>query len=89
MMPVIKTNRQRRALTALAKFEGVSTRDMRDIAGVLNPGELMAQLRRNGWQWTCELTEVVDRDGHICRPGIYRLTAEHRNLASQILGGSQ
>jgi hypothetical protein len=86
MPPNIKTPRQRRALTALVHFDGVSTKDMRDIVGCLNPAEVMAQLKRNGWKWVCELVEVVDRDGHVCRPGIYKLTPEHRKLAAEMVG---
>jgi hypothetical protein len=86
MVPVIKTPRQRRALTALAKNDGLTVKQLRDIAGQSNIPELMQQLRRNGWRWTCELVEVTDRDGRNCRPGVYRLTPEHRRLAAEILG---
>jgi hypothetical protein len=85
-IPAIKTPRQHRALTALVKFDSVSTKDMRDIVGCLNPAEVMAQLKRNGWKWGCELVEVIDRDGHACRPGLYKLSTEHRRLAAEILG---
>lgn len=85
-IPAIKTPRQRRALTALVKFDGVSTKDMRDIVGCLNPAEVMAQLKRGGWKWSCELIEVLDRDGCVCRPGVYKLLPEYRLLAAEILG---
>jgi hypothetical protein len=89
MTPVVKTNRQRRALAALAENDGLTVKQLRDIAGQNNIPELMRQLRRNGWRWTCELVEVTDRDGRSCKPGVYRLTSEHRQLATQILEPSQ
>jgi hypothetical protein len=84
--PLIRSERQSRALMALAKNDGQSVKQLRELAGMNNIPELMAQLRRNGWRWTCELIEVIDRDGHVCRPGIYRLDPEHRKLAAEMLG---
>jgi len=85
--PIIKSNRQKRALNALVKSGAVSSYDMREIAGALNVPELMAALRRNGWNWTCDLIEIQDRDGKKCRPGVYRLTPEHQALAAKMLSG--
>jgi len=85
MTPTIKTSRQRRALAVLAENDGQSVKQIRELVGMNNVPELMAQLRRNGWRWTCELTEVLDRDGHVCRPGLYRLAPEHKKLATQML----
>lgn len=79
--PIIRTSRQRRAIEALVKYGKVSSRDLGKLAGVLNPPELMAALRRNGWHWTCELTEALDRDGQICRPGVYSLLPESFEVA--------
>lgn len=79
--PVIRTSRQRRAIEALVKYGKVSSRDLGKLAGVLNPPELMAALKRNGWKWKCELIEVLDRDGNICRPGLYRLLPESLEVA--------
>lgn len=84
--PVIRTSRQRRAIEALVKYGKVSSRDLGRIAGVLNPPELMAALRRNGWKWTCELIEVLDRDGNICRPGIYSFLPESLEVAKTMVG---
>lgn len=83
--PTIKSNRQRRALEALVKYGGVSSHDMRGLAGALNVPELMAGLTRNGWSWICERVEVSDRDGQKCRPGIYHLTPEHQKIAAKLL----
>lgn len=83
--PVIRTSRQRRAIEALVKYGKVSSRDLGKLAGVLNPPELMAALRRNGWKWTCHLVEVVDRDGNICRPGVYSLLPESLEVAKSMV----
>jgi hypothetical protein len=83
--PVIRTSRQRRAIQALVKYGKVSSRDLGKLAGVLNPPELMAALRRNGWKWHCELVTVLDRDGHICRPGLYSLTIESLEVAKAMV----
>jgi hypothetical protein len=85
--PVIRTSRQRRAIEALVKYGKVSSRDLGRIAGVLNPPELMAALRRNGWKWTCNLIEALDRDGHICRPGVYSLLPESLEVAKKMIDG--
>lgn len=84
--PVIRTPHQRRAIKAFVKYGKVTSRDLGRIAGVLNPPELMAALRRNGWQWTCELIEVLDRDGDICRPGLYSLLPESLETAKKMIG---
>lgn len=83
---IIRTSRQRRAIQALVKYGRVSSRDLGRIAGVLNPLELMAALRRNGWKWKCELVEMLDCDGGICRPGIYSLLPESLEVAKTMVG---
>jgi hypothetical protein len=83
--PIIRTSRQRRAITALVKYGKVSSRDLGRLAGVLNPPELMAALRRNGWKWKCDLLEVLDRDGNICRPGVYSLLPESFEVAKSMV----
>lgn len=86
MTPTIKTPRQRRALGELTNG-GRSVVQLRAATGALNVPDLMAQLWRYGWRWTCERIEVIDRDGHVCRPGIYRLIPAHRQIAAEMLGG--
>lgn len=83
--PLIRSSRQRRAIEALVKYGKVSSRELGKLAGVLNPPELMAALRRNGWQWTCELIEILDRDGQICRPGVYSLLPESLEVAKSMV----
>jgi hypothetical protein len=83
--PIIRTSRQRRAIEALVKYGKVSSRDLGKLAGVLNPPELMAALSRNGWKWKCDLIEALDRDGHICRPGMYSLLPESLEVARSMI----
>jgi hypothetical protein len=85
MTPVIKTPRQRRALAALAASDGQSVKQLQNIVGQNNIPQLMASLRCAGWKWTCEIIEVIDRDGHVCRPGIYKLSPEHRKLVTEMV----
>jgi len=83
--PIIRTSRQRRAIEALVKYGKLSSRDLGKLAGVLNPPELMAALNRNGWKWTCCLIEVLDRDGRVCRPGMYSLLPESLEIARNMV----
>jgi len=54
--------------------------DVDDIAGCSNSPELIAELRRRGLDVPCERIKFVDRDGYICRPGVYSLTLKDRRL---------
>lgn len=73
--------RHQRALALLmqrpAKREEIDAR-----AGCSNAPDLIAELRRRGLDAPCERVECLDRDGRVCRPGIYRLTtADRRKVA--------
>lgn len=57
--------------------------DVDDIAGCSNGPELIAELRRRGLDVPCERIKFVDRDGYICRPGVYSLTTKDRRLIWQ------
>jgi len=85
-MPIIRTKRQRRAITALVKYKKLGSAELQSICGQLNVPELIAGLRRNGWVIHCERIEVLDRDGQICRPGLYYLDDEHLEIANEIIG---
>lgn len=52
------------------------------IAGCSNGPELIAELRRRGLDegLPCTRIHFVDRDGKVCRPGVYSLTAQGRRL---------
>ncbi len=46
--------------------------------GCANGPELVAELRRRGLAVPCKRINFVDRDGFICRPGVYFLTEGDR-----------
>jgi hypothetical protein len=52
-------------------------------AGCSNAPELVAELRRRGLDVPYERINFVDRDGFICRPGVYLLTAADRRKLHQ------
>lgn len=54
-------------------------------AGCANGPELVAELRRRGLEVPCHRINFVDRDGFICRPGVYYLTAADRRKLHQWL----
>jgi hypothetical protein len=89
MAPIIKTPRQRRALTALAQNDGLTVKQLQNIVGQNNIPQLMASLRCGGWRWTCEIIEAIDQYGKTCRPGVYRLEPEHKKLAAEMLKFSE
>jgi len=74
--------RHLRVITALSARpqtrEGIDT-----IAGCSNGPELIAELRRLGLSIPCTRLNFRDRDGKICRPGVYSLTNTDRRKLSQ------
>lgn len=54
--------------------------DVDAIAGCSNSLELIAELRRRGLEVPCERIEFIDRDGCMCRPGVYSFTIRDRRL---------
>lgn len=53
------------------------------IAGCSNGPELIAELRRRGLgheHLPCERIRFIDRDGKVCRPGVYSFTAKGRRM---------
>ena len=52
-------------------------------AGCSNGPELVAELRRRGLEVPCKRINFVDRDGFICRPGVYLLTDGDRRKLHQ------
>lgn len=47
-------------------------------AGCSNGPELVAELRRRGLSLPCKRIKFIDRDGLVCRPGVYFLTETDR-----------
>lgn len=54
--------------------------DVDDIAGCSNGPDLIAALRSMGLEVPCERIRFIDRDGYVCRPGVYSFTAKDRRL---------
>ena len=52
-------------------------------AGCSNGPELVAELRRRGLEVPCKRINFVDRDGFMCRPGVYFLTESDRRKLRQ------
>lgn len=48
-------------------------------AGCANGPELVAELRRRGLAIPCERIDFEDRDGNLCRPGVYSFTISDRS----------
>ena len=49
-----------------------------DVVGCTNAPYVVQGLRDMGLELPCERLRVLDRDGRVCRPGRYSLTAEDR-----------
>ncbi len=88
-LATINTQRQLRAIKALFQHKKVSSFELQTKAGVLNAPELIASLRRLGWEIICTRETVKDRDGHKCRPGYYSLTESSRLQANEVLKGQE
>ena len=57
--------------------------DVDDIAGCSNSPELIAELRRRGLDVPCERIKFIDRDGQLCRPGVYHFTNSDRSKVNR------
>lgn len=79
-LPPLKTNREYRTALYLTKFGSVSRKELDDVSGALNSPEVVRNMRNNGWDISCGRIEVQDRDGRLCRPGIYYVSSEVRDL---------
>lgn len=85
MNPIIRTARQKRAIKALVKYGKIGSAELQRLSGQINAPELVASLRRNGWKVFCERIEMLDRDGNICRPGLYFLEPDSLVIARQLV----
>jgi hypothetical protein len=52
--------------------------DVDAIAGCSNGPDLVSALRELGLEIPCERIKFLDRDGNVCRPGIYSFTEGDR-----------
>ena len=74
--------RHLRAITALLR-RPISREELDSVAGASNSPELVAELRRRGLgkdHLPCERIKFIDRDGNVCRPGVYSLTEKGRRM---------
>lgn len=69
--------RHLRVITALLR-RPLPRESLDTVAGCSNGPELVAELRRSGLDVPCKRINFVDRDGFICRPGVYLLTLSDR-----------
>lgn len=76
--------RELRALAALLR-RPMPRESLDREAGASNSPELIAGLRRQGLKIPCERISFTDRDGKLCRPGIYSLTISDRRKLNQWL----
>jgi len=51
--------------------------------GCSNGPELVAELRRRGLEAPCKRIKFIDRDGHLCRPGVYHFTDSDRRKVNR------
>lgn len=54
--------------------------DVDDVAGCSNGPDLISDLRGMGLEIPCERIKFLDRDGKVCRPGVYSFTERDRRL---------
>lgn len=71
--------RHLRAISALL-HRPITREELDSITGAANGPDLVAQLRRRGLQAPCKRVTFIDRDGKLCRPGVYFLTMRDRML---------
>ena len=76
--------RARRLLAALLRRPR-SRLEAGNIAGAANLPDLVLRLRGLGFELPCERIKVEDRDGCICRPGVYSASSIDRNLIRRAL----
>lgn len=83
----IKTPRQMRAINALLEKESIEIKELGILAGALNPGQVIFELRAQGFQEIIltQFFERFDRDGKLCRVGRYVIPEIYKNLIREVL----
>ncbi len=82
----VKSPRQKRALQIL--LEGaISVKDLRVKIGALNPGQIIFELRRQGFHGIIKTRwfNILDQDGRLCRPGEYFIPTEFKSIVETAL----
>lgn len=67
------TPRHLRVIAALLR-RPLPRKNLDTVAGCSNSPELVAELRRRGLDIPCQRINFIDRDGCICKPGVYFLS---------------
>ena len=57
--------------------------------GCSNGPELVAELRRRGLETPCKRIKFIDRDGQLCRPGVYHFTDSDRRKVNRWMASRQ
>lgn len=83
---VLVSPRLSRLLSLLLSREWVWREEVDRLAGVSNGPELVRQLRGILGRGAVEMQRVrlLDRDGRVCRPGRYKLTALGREVLARL-----
>lgn len=83
---LIKNPRQQRAIAVLLE-KAVSVKDLGPMIGALNPRQVIAELRRQGFSGIIETRRftVTDQDGKRCRPGEYFIQQDVKPMLEKAL----
>jgi len=76
--------RQLRVITVMMR-RPLHRQELDSVAGCANGPDLVASLRGLGLTVNCERIKFIDRDGFVCRPGVYSFTAGDRRKVHQWL----
>ncbi|HMN20196.1 MAG TPA: hypothetical protein PKA16_02265 [Ottowia sp.] len=74
--------RHLRAIAALLR-RPISRQELDSRSGAANGPDLVAELRARGLEVPCQRIRFIDRDGRVCRPGVYSFTAVDRRKVYQ------
>jgi hypothetical protein len=69
--------RQLRVIPVLLR-RPLPRKELDAVAGASNGPQLVAELRARGLDVPCQRVSFVDRDGRLCRPGVYCFTTADR-----------
>jgi len=61
----------------------ISRQELDSVAGCANGPALVSDLRDRGLTIPCERIHFTDRDGEVCRPGVYSMTGSDRRKFHQ------
>lgn len=74
--------RHLRAIAALLQ-RPISRQELDSRSGAANGPDLVADLRALGLDVPCQRIRFIDRDGRVCRPGVYSFTVIDRRKVHQ------